>query len=181
MFEENPPMNKCSFLIVCLSLFAACTAPRQVVSGPPVAIEAPPVEIVFESEILLPEWTNVEFVEIPCDTFSLFLDFEKTQVKIEPADGGKHKVTSTRKEETIPVSITDSVTVLTVRYPGLDSVWVIHAEDTTFSHVILNDFEACPAVMPAVPTGEKFPVAYVLGFILAMALWWIGKQRKAKG
>lgn len=173
--------KKCSFLIVCLSLFAACKAPRQAVLSPPVAIVAPPVKIIFESEILLPEWTNVEFVEIPCDTFSLFLDFEKTQVKIEPADGGKHKVTSTRKEETLPVQIVDSVIVLTIRHPGIDSVFIIHDQATIFSHVVFNDFEACPPVLPAAPTGEKFPLAYVVGFVLAMALWWIGKQRKKEG
>jgi len=147
--------KQCSFLIVCFSLLAACTAPRQVALDVPVTIR----DTIYVAAPVLPtESTATEvFSDLnPVDSFTVQDSFAwATVVMVHDT------IVKTR---TYKVNFGRKVDTVYIEYP-----------------VVLHDTiqVECPPTLPAMSEDGKFPWWWILASLGALSLWWVGK-RKAK-
>ncbi len=147
----------CSFLIVCLIL-AACHAPRQVVITEekivtihdtiPVVTFLPPTSVTLDTFI---NWSGEDF-------FDIITVEDSTSKAVVVATGNRaegkrsYHVTSSRKADTvfqnIPIVVTDTFFIT----------------------------KACPPC-EEVPQDGKFPWWWLIGFLGALTVWWVGNRK----
>lgn len=166
---------------MCTLLFA-CRSPRQAIT---VLEVSPKLEYVVKDTIIVPGTTADTTLLVATNLDSIFVELENSWLTINRLSSQNDSLQKVNyKVVTKPVKFIEFDTVafqvLTIRTPGMDSIYSIANGDTTFLYSLANDYKAkaLPGKIKEAAKGDRIPWEAIIIAFVGLIAFFAKKNKK---